>query len=158
MIAPRLAVFALLLTACGGEAALATATPSCRPAPTLSMPSAAAAPVEAVADQALVDPGGTVTFTETAAGPANLEIDCTQPLQVIVTDGTGLGVFSGYSASAPASECGDVTLASGASTTYQVVWPVDSSIPGGTYTATLVLGDAPELTLTLAVGTLPGEC
>ncbi len=39
-----------------------------------------------------------------------------------------------------------------------MTWPVESSIPGGTYTATLILGDAPELTLTLAVGTLPGEC
>jgi hypothetical protein len=159
MIGPRLAALALLLTACGGAVAVATPTPSCRPAPSLALPSASAAPVAATADHAQVDPGGTVTFTEIADGSATLEVDCSQPLQVIVTDGTGLSVYSGYSAAAPASACaGEVTLATGAAETYQVTWPVDSSLPGGTYTATLVLGDAPELTLTLAVGTLPGEC
>jgi hypothetical protein len=158
MLTPRLAALALLLTACGSEAAVATATPTCRPAPTLAMPSASAAPVVATANQAQVDPGSTVTFTETASGPATLEVDCSQPLQVVVTDGTGLSVYSGYSAAAPSTACEEVTLADGASATYQVTWPVEASIPGGTYTATLTLGDAPELTLTLAVGTLPDEC
>jgi hypothetical protein len=160
MIGLRLAALALLLTACGGEVAMATPTPHCRPAPSLAPPSAAAAPVSATADQAQVDPGGTVTFTETAGGPATVQVDCAQPLQVVVTDGTGLSVYSGYSPPAPASACveGEVAVASGVTETYQVTWPVESSIPGGTYTATLILGDAPELTLTLAVGTLPGEC
>jgi hypothetical protein len=160
MIGPRLAALALLLTACGGVVAVATPTPHCRPAPSLALPSAAAAPVSATADHAQVDPGGTVTFTETAAGPASVQVDCSQPLQVVVTDGTGLSVYSGYSPAAPATACGEgeVDLAAGAAETYQVPWPVESSIPGGTYTATLILGDAPELTLTLAVGTLPGEC
>jgi hypothetical protein len=158
MMGFRLAAFALLLTACGGEVAMTTPTPHCRPAPSLAPPSAAAAPVSATADQAQVDPGGTVTFTETAAGPAMVQVDCAQPLQVVVTDGTGLSVYGGYSPPAPASACEEVDLAAGAAETYQVIWPVESSIPGGTYTATLILGDAPELTLTLAVGTLPGEC
>ena len=158
MIGLRLAALALLLTACGGEVAMATPTPHCRPAPSLAPPSAAAAPVSATADQAQVDPGGTVTFTETAAGPATVQVDCAQPLQVVVTDGTGLSVYGGYSPPAPASACEEVDLAAGAAETYQVIWPVESSIPGGTYTATLILGDAPELTLTLAVGTVPGEC
>ncbi|MGD0448992.1 MAG: hypothetical protein ABSB36_10365 [Candidatus Dormibacteria bacterium] len=154
----RLAALALLLTACGGEVAMATPTPQCRSAPSLPPPSAAATPVSATADHAQVDPGTTVTFTETAAGPATVQVDCTQPLQVVVTDGTGLSVYSGSSPAAPASACGEVALASGLTETYQVTWPVESSIPGGTYTATLILGDAPELTLTLAVGTVPGEC
>ena len=158
MLGPRLAALAILLTACGSAVAVATPTPHCRPAPSLALPSAAAAAVSATADQAQVDPGSTVTFTETAAGPATVQVDCSQPLQVVVTDGTGLSVYSGDSPPAPATACGEVTLASGAAETYQVTWPVDSSLPGGTYTATLVLGDAPELTLTLAVGTLPGEC
>ncbi|MGA3183977.1 MAG: hypothetical protein ABSE52_05195 [Candidatus Dormibacteria bacterium] len=158
MIGPRLAAVCLLLTACGSAVAVATPTPHCRPAPSLALPSAAAAPVSATADQAQVDPGTTVTFTEIAAGPAMVQVDCAQPLQLIVTDDTGLSVYSGYSPAAPASACGEVTLAGGAIETYQVTWPVDSSIPGGTYTATLVLGDAPELTLSLAVGTLPDEC
>jgi hypothetical protein len=45
MIGPRLAALALLLTACGGVAAVATPTPTCRPAPILAVPSAAASPV-----------------------------------------------------------------------------------------------------------------
>ncbi len=158
MVGPRLAPLALLLAACGGVVAVATPTPSCRPAPVLAAPSAAAAPVSATADRALVDPGGTVAFTEIVDGPAMVEVDCSQPLQVVVTDGTGLTVYSGYSAGAPPSACGEVSLAAGAGETYQVSWPVDASLPGGTYTATLVLGDAPELTLNLAVGTLPGAC
>ena len=158
MIGPRLAALTLLLTACGGVVAVATPTPPCRPAPSLAPPSAAAAPVSATADHAQVDPGGTVTFTEIAAGPSTVQVDCSQPLQVVVTDGTGLSVYSGYSAAAPASACGAVTLTTGAEETYQVTWPVDLSLPGGTYTASLVLGDAPQLSLTLAVGTLPGAC
>jgi plastocyanin len=158
MLDPRLAALALLLTACGSALAVATPTPHCRPAPSLALPSAAAAPVSATADKAQVDPGSTVTFTETAAGPATVQVDCSQPLQIVVTDGTGLSVYSGSSAAAPASACGEVDIAGGAAESYQVTWPVDSSLPGGTYTATLVLGDTPELTLTLAVGTLPGEC
>ena len=99
-----------------------------------------------------------MAFTEIVDGPAMVEVDCSQPLQVVVTDGTGLTVYSGYSAGAAPSACGEVSLAAGAGETYQVSWPVDASLPGGTYTATLVLGDAPELTLNLAVGTLPGAC
>jgi len=98
-----------------------------------------------------------VTFTETLTGPASVdEIECAQPLQVIVTDSTALSVYSGSSAAGGA--CGTVTLVAGSSQTYQVAWPVDSSLPGGTYTATLILGSAPQLSLNLAVGTLPGVC
>ena len=125
MIGPRLAALTLLLTACGGVVAVATPTPPCRPAPSLAPPSAAAAPVSATADHAQVDPGRTVIFTEIAAGPSTVQVDCTQPLQVVVTDGTGLSVYSGYSAAAPASACGAVTLATGAEETYQVPWSVE---------------------------------
>ena len=65
MLRPRLAAVALLLTACGGAAALPTPTPRCRSAVHFPSPSASAAPVSATADQAQVDPGATVTFTET---------------------------------------------------------------------------------------------
>ncbi len=158
MLRPRFAAVALLLTACGGAAATATPTPRCRPALHFPSPSASAAPVSATADQAQVDPGAAVTFTETIAGPATVQVDCSQPLQILVTDSTALSVYSGYSAEAAADACGTLTLAGGASQSYQVTWPVDPSLPGGTYTATLVLGDAPELTLSLAVGALPGAC
>jgi hypothetical protein len=158
MIRLRFAVLALLLTACGGELGAATPTAHCRPALSLPSPSASAAPVAATADRAQVDPGSTVTFIETITGPATQQIDCSQPLQVVVTDSTGLSVYSGDSTAAVSSACGTLTLASGAGESYQVAWPVDPSLPGGTYTATLVLGDAPQLSLNLAVGTLPGEC
>lgn len=158
MIGPRLAALVLLLTACGSAAGMATPTPPCRPALTLPSPAAAAAPVSATADQAQVDPGNTVTFTETVTGPATLQVDCSQPLEVIVTDSTALSVYSGSSAAVGAGSCGTVTLAPGGEASYQVAWPVDPTLPGGTYTATLALGDAPQLSLSLAVGTLPGAC
>jgi len=158
MVRPRFAAVALLLTACGGTAATTTPTPPCRTAIHFPAPSAAAGPVAATADQAQVDPGATVTFTETLSGPATVQVDCSEPLQVLVTDSTSLSVYSGYSEGVATSACGTLTLAVGASQSYQVAWPVDPSLPGGTYTATLVLGDAPQLTLTLAVGTLPGGC
>jgi uncharacterized protein YcgI (DUF1989 family) len=158
MVPFRLAALALCLAACGTTMATATPTPACRTGLTLPAPVASAAPVSATADQGQVDPGGTVTFTETVTGPATLQVSCSQPLQVVVTDGTALSVFSGYAASAAAGECGTVTLSAGATASYQVAWPVDPSLPGGYYTATLALGDAPELSLSLAVGTLPGAC
>jgi hypothetical protein len=158
MVRPRLAAVALLLTACGGTAATVTPTPTCRPVIHFPSPSASAGPVSASADRAQVDPGATVTFTEAIAGPATVQVDCAEPLQVVVTDSTALSVYSGYSEEAAADACGTLTLAAGAGESYQVAWPVDPSLPGGTYTATLVLGDAPQLTLTLAVGTLPGVC
>ncbi|MGO8686406.1 MAG: hypothetical protein ACLQT7_04355 [Candidatus Dormibacteria bacterium] len=158
MLRPRFAALALLLTACGGATALATATPSCRPPVSLPQPVTAAPPVSATADRAQVDPGGTVTFTETVTGPATVEVDCSQPVQLVVTDRTGLSVYGSSSAAAGASACGTLVLGAGAGESYQVVWPVDPSLPGGTYTAILSLGDAPELTLSLAVGTLPGVC
>ncbi len=157
MLHPRLAAVALLLTACGA-AASATPTPRCHPAVHFPSPSASAAPVSATADQAQVDPGATVTLTETITGPATVQVDCSAPLQVLVTDSTALSVYSGYSAEAAADACGTLILAAGARQSYQVTWPVDPSLPGGTYTATLVLGDAPQLTLSLAVGALPGAC
>jgi hypothetical protein len=158
MTAPRLAALALLLTACGGTLATATPTPPCRAAISLPSPAAAAAPVSATADQAQVDPGDTVTFTETVAGPATLEVDCSEALQLIVTDSTALSVYSGSSAATAASSCGTVTVDPGGTLSYQVAWPVDPSLPGGIYTATLALGDAPELALSVAVGTLPRVC
>jgi hypothetical protein len=158
MLRPRLAALALLLTACGSGTALATATPTCRPAPSLPSPEASASPVSATADRAQVDPGGTVTFTETVTGPATVEVDCSQPVQLVVSDRTGLSVYGSSSVSAGAGACGDVVLGAGVEESYQVIWPVDPSLPGGTYTAVLTLGDAPGLSLSLAVGTLPGVC
>jgi hypothetical protein len=158
MIAPRLAALGLLLTACAGTTSLGSPTPVCRPPLLLPSPAASLAPVSATADRAQVDPGATVTFVETLSGPATVDVDCSQPLQVIVTDSAGLSVYSGVSAPAPAGGCGTLSLAAGTGEAFEVQWQVDPALPGGTYTATLALGDAPELTLPVAVGTLPGAC
>jgi len=154
MVGQRIWLITLLLAACGGvsPASTGTACPNI-PAPRDSVP-----PVVASADQGRVDPGGTVTFTETISGPASLQIECSGPLQVVVTDGTGLSIYTGSGSAVSGSLCGSVTLASGASQSYQVSWPVDPSLPGGDYAASLVLGDAPQLTLTVAVGVIAGNC
>lgn len=153
----RLAAVALLIAGCGAGSSPAARTPCASPS-ALPAPTAAAAPVSAAADAGQVAPGGTVTFTETIAGPATLRIDCTSPLQVQVTDSTGLAVGSGASAAVSGAQCGPVALAAGASQSYQVAWAVDPALPGGVYTAALVLGDAPQLSLSIAVGVQPGGC
>jgi hypothetical protein len=153
-----LLMVALLLTACGPAKAVATAVACATPTP-IPAPSMASPPYTAVADVGRVDPGGTVTFTETVEGPASLQVDCAQPLTVVVTDSTGLSVYSGSSAQAQGDGlCGQLSLAGGTTQAYEVSWPVDSSLPGGDYRAALVLGDAPPLILTVAVGVIPASC
>lgn len=142
----------LLLTACGGGATT-TPTACATPAPP-PPPSAAAAPVTAVGSTARVDPGGTVTFTVTASGPAQVHFgDCSAPLSLFVTDSGDQRVYAGQSvALSDPSRCPAATLAAGQTLSEQVDWPVDPSLPGGVYQAALVLGDAPQLTLSIAVG------
>ena len=115
-------------------------------------------PVAATASLGRVDPGGEVTFTEALDGPATLEVGCQAPLQVVVSASSGLSVYSGSANAVSGGECGTVTVAAGSRQTYQATWPVDATLPGGDYTATLVLGNAPELTLPVAVGVVPGGC
>jgi len=137
---------------------VATQTPPCRTPSAVPAPQVAMPPVSAAADQGRVDPGAQVNFTETVTGPTILQVDCQQPLQLVVTDATGLSVYSGAEAPVAAGLCGRLSVAAGAAEAYQVSWPVDPSLPGGTYQATLMLGDAPELTLAVAVGAIPGGC
>lgn len=146
------AVVVLVLAACGGGAnpsATACVTPAPPPAP-----SAVAAPVSAVASSGRVDPGATVSFTVTATGPAQIHFDdCTAPLRIIVADQADDHIFSGQSVpiSDPA-RCPTAALGAGQSLTTTVSWPVDPTLPGGVYTAVLMLGDAPQLSLSVAVG------
>jgi hypothetical protein len=154
-----LALLALLLAGCGSAAATATASRPCRTPPPASPPQTAQPPYSAAADAARVDPGGSVNFTETVTGPAVVQaVPCSGPLQLVVSDGAGLQVYSGGGAAVAAGRCGTVTVPAGSSVSYQVPWPVDPSLPGGYYTAALVLGAGPTLSLTVAVGALPGSC
>ncbi len=152
-----LAALALLVAACGSVAGQAVPVPCGRP-PRLPAPAASAAPVSATASAGEVVPGGSVTFTEAIAGPATVQVGCSSPLQLVVTDGTGLAVYSGGAPAVTGPLCGAVAVAAGQSRSYQVTWAVDPTLPGGAYTAALVLGDAPQLSLTVAVGVRAPAC
>jgi len=112
----------------------------------------AAAPVTAGADRGQVVPGDTVTFTVTATGPARIHFtECNAALRLIIIDSSQLHVFSG-SAVSQQDTCPELILAAGQTQSVTAAWPVDSTLPGGVYTALLILGDAPQLTLAIAVG------
>lgn len=149
---------ALLLTACGATAN-GTQAATCTPRPEPPAPSAVSAPVSATADRGRVDPGGAVTFTETVAGPATLHpLDCNDfHLNVWESNQDSI-----YSTTAPiienAASCPEIQVASGSSNQYTITWPVDPTLPGGAYNAELTLADAPTITLTIIVGTVPKSC
>ena len=149
------AVCVALIAACGTTNAKST----CTPRPALPSPSAAAAPVSAVADRARVDPGATVTFTETITGSAALHpANCTD-FHLNVWEA---GQNSIYSTDAPivqnGTDCSQMQLRQGDGVNYIVSWPVDPTLPGGEYNAELSLADAPTLTMTIIVGTAPAGC
>jgi hypothetical protein len=150
----RAALMSVVVAGCGSSPATSPA-PTCVPASPAPSPRAAAPPAVATADRARVDPGGTVSFDVTVTGPASVTVDCQQPLQVIVTDSTQLHIYTGQSPPAQAGHCGPLTLTAGHAESYAVSWPVDESLPGGAYSVVLLLGDAPQLTLSVAVGTVP---
>jgi len=154
---PRVsAVFALaaMLAACGG--AVASAARSCPPTP--APPRASAAGVTATADRASVAPGETITFTVIAQGAISFTAQCTGPLQLLAADSAQLQVYSATSKAGGGSPCGAVTLAPGARAVYAVAWTLDGTLPDGTYTATLLLGDRPGLTLQIPVAPDTATC
>ena len=112
--------------------------------------------MSATASSGRVDPGATVTATETVTGPAHVHFDdCSAPLRVIVVDPSDVHVYSGQAQPATdASLCPEATLAAGQTLQETVTWPVDPTLPGGVYTMILVLGDQPQLSLSVAVGSV----
>jgi hypothetical protein len=146
---------ALALVACGSAR---TGSRPCSPAPTQRPPEVSEATVTAVADRAVVAPGGTVTFTVVASGVSRFNAPCSGPLHVVIDDASQAGVYSTSSASGPSSPCGAVALAAGGRAVYSVAWPVDPTLPGGPYEATLVLGDTPAIQLPIAVGAVKPSC
>ena len=95
-------------------------------------------------------------FTEVATGPETLHLDCSGPLSLIVADSNDVHVYSGTSAAVRQTQCGTLMLAAGQSATFTVTWPVDVTLPAGAYTVSLMLGDAPVLSVPLSVGAIPG--
>lgn len=149
------AALALLLAACGSNS-VPSATP-CRARSTLPAPALTTAPLTASADRGQVEPGGTVTFVVRVTGPAHIHLDdCAAPLKLLVIDASQLHVYSGAAAALgdPAA-CPELILAAGQSLSVSTSWPVDSTLPGGVYAALLILGDAPQVTLAIAVGVAP---
>ena len=149
------AAVAVLLSACAAQAAPVSSSCTARAAPP---PHAAAGPFLASAGQAVVAPGATVAFTVTATGPASFTAPCSGPLQLFVADDTTLRVYAAASATGPASPCGAVSLVKGKRDVYAVTWQVDPTLPPGPYTATLLLGDQPALTLTVKLASSVAGC
>jgi hypothetical protein len=104
-----------------------------------------------MADRAAVAPGATVTFTVVATGPATYSTPCDGPMRLLVEDTTQFSVYAAVSRAGPASACGAVVVAAGSHEVYSVAWPVDPTLPDGTYQARLLLGDAAPLTLPIRV-------
>jgi len=104
------------------------------------------------ADEAVVSGGDDVSFTVVVQGPDNYTAACPTPLQLLVEDDSSLRVYAGTAPSGPSSPCGDVALTGAQRAVYTAVWPVDPSLPSGTYVAHLVLGDQPDYVVQLQLG------
>jgi len=144
-----------VLAACGSATVAASRT--CPPTPAPARASQAA--ISASADRAFVALGQTATFTVIAQGSVSYTASCGHPLQLLVADASQLQVYSGTSAAGGGgSPCGAVSLGPSARAVYAVTWPVESTLPGGTYTATLLLGDRAPLVLSIAVGAQVAGC
>ena len=146
---------AAAVAACGTSVAHpAGCTPPATPRP----PGATSDNVTATADRAIAAPGTTVSFTVVARGPRHFSAACDRPLSLLVSDAGQLTVYSAGSESGTSSPCGSVTLTANRQAVYNVAWPVDRTLPPGAYTATLILGDTPSLTLQVRVGTMKTSC
>jgi ABC-type phosphate transport system substrate-binding protein len=142
-----LIVAALVLTACGGT----TAAPRSCPSQPATGPHAQTGPVAVDADRRQLRAGATVTFTVTVTGPAQYQADCAGPIQLLVNDGSDIRVFAGRSAPGVRTSCGNVQLGAGQRAVYAVAWQSDSTLPDGQYSATVLMGDQPAVTLTVPV-------
>lgn len=105
-----------------------------------------------LADRGLVARGDRVQLTVAAAGPANFSAPCTGPVSLVVSDPTGMHVFSASPAARPGDACGAVTLSAGQSARYHLVWNVDPTLPSGRYSVAATLGNLPELSVLVEVG------
>ncbi len=150
-------LFCIACIAACGSAAAVVATP-CAPQASLAAPAAASDHERATASAASVAPGGTVTLTVTVKGDASFQADCAAPLQMSISDATGVTVDGPTPAPERGSRCGTVHVAAAASETYSVQWTPDASLPSGIYSVTLILGDLAPLQLAIPVRTVAGGC
>lgn len=140
----------LLLAGCGTPM---VTTPGCTAPATAGAPppSATAGQLTATADTGLVAPGAMVELSVTVSGPAHLMAPCSGPLELVVVDRSGLHVFAEAPEAAKGLPCGDVTVDSGHTTVFLVTWTPDDTLPSGTYSAVLTLGNSAPLTLPITL-------
>ena len=139
---------ALGTAACGGD----TVATRCTPQPAPPPPSAVAGPLTATVDQAVVPSGGTLVATVKVAGPLAYQAPCAAPLRLIVVDSSDIHVDSSAPAAPKGTPCGAVNLAGGQKAQYDVQWTADPTLPPGSYRLVLVLGDQPQMALSVRIG------
>ena len=142
----------LLLASCS-----ASSVASCRPLPTSAPLRLLFGPITLSATRASVAPGQSDTLTVTIHGPVQFSADCTEAVQVSIVDSEGVAV-----AIPPGSQitgrCGAVTLGATDSATYTFTWAPDPTLPSGSYTVTLALGDQKPVQMDLEIRTVDGGC
>ncbi|MFN2568567.1 MAG: hypothetical protein ABR564_03075 [Candidatus Dormibacteria bacterium] len=93
-----------------------------------------------------------MTFTIVVTGPAGYRAACEGPAQLLITDtAADLHVYSGTSAPGVPGDCGDVLLPQGQRHVYSISWRPEPTLPGGDYSAVVLLGDQAAVTLPLVV-------
>lgn len=156
--ARRLAPLATLgIAACGGAGG--TASTSCRAPATPAQPSprAAVGSVSLVAGAATVPAGQTLDLHAEVAGPVRLGAPCSGPAEIVVTDHGGAHVFAATPVAAAGERCGDLVLAAGEHAAYDRRWTPDSTLPSGTYTVTVSVGDQAPVSVSVGLGRRPEE-
>jgi hypothetical protein len=122
------------------------------PAAPASLPSAVSGPVTLSADAGLAPRGGVVRLTVTVAGPVRVAAPCAAPVSLVVSDPTGIHVFSDAPAAQPGDLCGNLALTTGQSAVFHLRWNVDPTLPSGRYTVAASAGDQPEISVSVEVG------
>ena len=145
------ALATLVLAACGGEG---TSSSACSPAPSAapSAPQASAGAVTLSADGGLIPRGGRVRVTAALTGPVTYSAPCRGATSIVVSDATGIHVFSDSPAAQPGEACGAVALSAGQRAEYHLTWSVDPTLPSGRYTIAVTVGDLPEVSVAVDVG------
>lgn len=148
---------AAFVAGCSGDAVRSTVPCTPAPVPSTSPAQVTAGAVTVSADRGVVAAGESVTLSVTVTGPAQLHTDCAAPVAFTVVDGANLHVFSTSPAGTGGTPCGDVTLPAGHTLAYELRWTPDVTLPSGAYSTVVTVGNLPDLTVPLVLGSRPGE-
>ena len=154
----NLLVALLIVAALAGCGPAAATTPSCAPLATATPVAAHAGAVQVTAAPGSAAPGQVIQIEVSVVGPASLVTDCTQPLDVAVTDTSGVSVDAGITIGTLPARCGPLTLGAGESLGYEATWLPDPTLPSGVYTVNVTVGDQPPLQLPVRIRTADGGC